>query len=110
MCDCLFAIKFLSKYYPKVEENLCLSTFLFSVMLNHHCTINMFCTIINFDSVAPTVLLIYTVRLLTLTVIPLSIRLKGPVRLFGTLEYLYPCFFPSFQKTRVDCLRIWHSF
>ena len=59
------------------------------MMLNYHYTINMPCTIINFDSVAHSVLLFCTVRLLISTVIPPSARLKGPVQLFGTRVYMY---------------------
>ena len=58
-------------------EKLCLSTFCIFVMLNHHCTINESCTIINFDRVIPSVRLFYTVRLLIPVVIPLC-TIKRP--------------------------------
>ena len=55
-------------------------------MLNQPCTINMPCTIIIFDNLAPSVRLLYTVRLLILAVFFSSVRLKADVRLFGTRE------------------------
>ena len=47
---------------------------MFSVMLNHHRTINMPCTIIDFDSVTPSIRFFYTVRLLIPSVIPALIK------------------------------------
>ena len=45
------------------------------------------CTIINFDNLALSVPLLCTVRLLILAVFFSSVRLRAPVRLFGTREY-----------------------
>ena len=80
MCDCcLFFIYFFVtiSISRQVEEKLCLSTFCV-----HHWTVNISWTIINFESVTPTVLIFFTVRLLFLAVMPPSVRLKAPIRLF----------------------------
>ena len=85
MCDCcLFITYFLFKHFYLNQKKSCVwALFVFSVMLNHHCSINMSCTIINFDRATPSLRLFYTVQILILTGIPF-VRWKGPIRLLGT--------------------------
>ena len=60
----------------------------------------MSCAIINFDSVTPSARLLCTVRLLILAVIPDIVRLKGPLRLFSTREYIKKVFLKLLQNSQ----------
>ena len=69
-------IKYKEEYDIEEYEVVNELWFVFSVMLNHHCTINISCTFINFENVTPILRLFYTARLLILAVIPLRYDLK----------------------------------